>query len=92
MKFEIEEKFEPNKEILDIIKDYAYKIKKGKIKRLVNTNLTFLEPTEYLITKPTIATIFEYKITEYDDRNFFIKQHNCKYTLSEIKAMLKSIR
>ena len=92
MIFEIKERFEPNKEILDIIKDYTYKIKKGKIKSLVKTNLTFIEPTEYLITKPTIITIFEYKITEYSDKNFFIKELNAKYTLSEIKYMLKNLK
>lgn len=92
MIFEIKERFEPNKEILDIIKDYTYKTKKGKIKSLVNTNLTFIEPTEYLIAKPTTLTIFEYKITEYSDRNFFIKEHNSKYNLSEIKAILKRLR
>ena len=92
MIFEIQEKLEPNKEILDIIKDYTYKTKKGKIKKLVNTNLTFIEPTEYSITKPTTFTILEYKITEYSDRSFFVKEHNSKYTLSEIKAILKRLR
>ena len=92
MIFEIQEKLEPNKEILDIIKDYTYKTKKGKIKKLLNTNLTFIEPIEYLITKPTTLTILEYKITEYSDRNFFIKEHNSKYNLSEIKAILKRLR
>ena len=51
--FEIVQELEPNVEILEIIKDYDYTIKNGKIKHLKTTNLQFIEPTEYLITYPS---------------------------------------
>ena len=54
----------PNTEILEIIKDYKYKIKNGKVKNLLHTNLQVIEPTEYLITYPITLTILEYKINE----------------------------
>ena len=51
----------PNTEILEMIKDYKCKIKNGKIKHLLHTNLQVIEPTEYLITYPITLTILEYK-------------------------------
>ena len=54
----------PNTEILEIIKNSEYKIKNGKVKNLLHTNLQVIEPTEYLITYPITLTILEYKINE----------------------------
>ena len=54
----------PNTEILEVIKDYKYKVKNGKVKNLLHTNLQVIEPTEYLITYPITLTILEYKINE----------------------------
>lgn len=50
LEFEILQELEPNAEILEIIKDYEYIVKNGRIKHLKATNLQFIEPNEYLIT------------------------------------------
>ena len=68
----------PNTEILEVIKDYKYKVKNGKVKNLLHTNLQVIEPTEYLITYPITLTILEYKINEISNKPFFIKEHNQK--------------
>ena len=39
LEFKTLEELKPNEEILDIIKDYKYKITKGKVKTLLHTNL-----------------------------------------------------
>ncbi len=62
--FKIIEEIKPNEEILDAIKDYKYKIIKGKVKTLLHTNLQFIEPTQYIISYPTTLTILEYKVNE----------------------------
>ncbi len=66
------ETLKPNTEILEIIKDYTYKVKKGTIKHLLHTNLQVIEPTEYLITYPTTLTILEYKINEISNKKIKI--------------------
>ncbi len=86
--FEILQELEPNDEIVEIIKDYEYTVKNGKIKHLKATNLQFIEPTEYLITYPYTLTIFEYKVNEISNKNFYVKEHNQKYNLKEIKQIL----
>ena len=86
--FEIIQELKPNDEILEIIKSYVYTVKNGKIKHLRVTNLQFIEPTEYLITYPSTLTIFEYKVNEIANKNFYIKEHNQKYNLKEIKQIL----
>ena len=50
----------PNTEILEVIKNYKYKIKNGKIKHLLHTNLQVIEPTEYLITYPITPLLPQY--------------------------------
>ena len=86
--FEILQELEPNDEIVEIIKDYEYTVKNGKIKHLKATNLQFIEPTEYLITYPFTLTILEYKVNEISNKNFYVKEHNQKYNLKEIKQIL----
>lgn len=86
-KFEILENLKPNTEILEIIKNYTFTIKNGKVKHLLKTNLQFIEPTEYLITDPIILTILEYKVNEISNKNFYIKEYNKKYNLKEIKQI-----
>lgn len=50
----------PNTEILEVIKNYKYKIKNGNVKNLLHINLQVIEPTtEYLITYHTTLTILE---------------------------------
>ena len=81
LEFKTVQELKPNEEILDIIKNYKYKIINGKIKTLLNTNLQFIEPTKYIITYPTTLTILQYKINE-------IQEQNEKYNLKEIKQIL----
>ena len=88
LEFKIIQELKPNTEILEIIKSYTDKTKKGKVKHLVNTNLQFVEPTEYLITYPVTITILEYKVNEISNKPFYIKEHNKKYNLKEIKQIL----
>ena len=56
--FEILQELEPNTEILEIIKDYEYTVKNGRIKHLKASNLQFIEPTEYLITYSTTINMY----------------------------------
>lgn len=91
LEFKTVETLKPNTEILEMIKDYTYKIKKGAIKHLLHTNLQVIEPTEYLITYPTTLTILEYKINEISNKSFYIKERNQKYNLKEILQILKRI-
>lgn len=90
--FEIIQELKPNDEILEIIKDYNYIVKNGRIKHLKGTNLQFIEPTEYLITHPSILTIFEYKVNEIANKPFYIKDHKQKYNLKEIKQILIKLK
>ena len=76
--FKTIQSLKPNTEILEVIKDYKYKIKNGKIKNLLHTNLQVIEPTEYLITYPTTLTILEYKANEISSKPFYIKEHKQK--------------
>ena len=92
LEFEILQELEPNAEILEIIKDYEYIVKNGKIKHLKTTNLQFIEPTEYLITYPFTLTILEYKVNEIASKNFYIKEHKQKYNLKEIKQILIKLK
>ena len=64
IEFKTIQSLKPNTEILEVIKDYKYKIKNGKVKHLLHTNLQIIEPTEYLITYLTTLTILEYKANE----------------------------
>lgn len=91
LEFKIIETLKPNTEILEVIKDYPYKVKKGTIKYILYTNLQVIEPTEYIITYPTTLTILEYKVNEISNKPFYIKEHNQKYNLKEIIQILKKI-
>ena len=88
LEFKVTQELKPNTEILEIIKNYTYITKNGKVKHLLKTNLQFVEPTEYLITCPTTLTILEYKVNEISNKPFYIKEHNEKYNLKEIKQIL----
>ena len=88
LEFKIIQELKPNTEILEIIKSYTYKTKNGKVKHLLKTNLQFVEPTEYIITYPTTLKILEYKLNEISNKPFYIKEHNEKYNLKEIKQIL----
>ena len=88
--FEIIQELKPNNELLEIIKNYEYIVKNGKIKHLSATNLQFIEPTEYLITYPSTLTIYEYKVNEIANKPFYIKEHKQEYQqmTKEIMAIL----
>ena len=88
LEFKVIQELKPNTEILEMIKNYSYTTKNGKVKHLTKTNLQFIEPTEYLITYPTALTILEYKVNEISNKPFYIKEHNEKYNLKEIKQIL----
>lgn len=92
LKFKIIEELKPNPKLLELIKDCTYKTKKGKVKVLVNTNLQFIEPTEYLITYPITLTILEYKVNEISNKPFYIKEHKEKYNLKEIESFLRNFQ
>ena len=92
LEFKIIEELKPNPKLLELIKDFTYKTKKGKIKVLLNTNLQFIEPTEYLITYPFIITILEYKVNEISNKPFYIKEHKEKYNLKEIETFLRNFQ
>ncbi len=92
LEFETLQELEPNAEIIEIIKDYEYTIKNGKVKHLKATNLQFIEPNEYLITYPSTLTILEYKVNEIANKNFYIKEQHQKYNLKEIKQILMKLK
>ena len=92
LEFKTIQTLKSNTEILEVIKDYKYKIKNGKVKNLLHTNLQVIEPTEYLITYPITLTILEYKVNEISNKPFYIKEHNQKYNLKEIKQILNKIK
>ena len=77
---------------MEIIKNYNYTIKNGKIKHLIATNLQFIEPTEYLITHPITLTILEYKVNEISSKVFYIKEYQQKYNLKEVKQILIKLK
>ena len=92
IEFKTIQSLKPNTEILEVIKDYKYKIKNGKVKHLLRTNLQVIEPTEYLITYPTTLTILEYKVNEISSKPFYIKEHKQKYNIKEIKQILNKFK
>ena len=92
LEFKIIQELNPNEELLEIIKNYNYTIKNGKIKHLMVINLQFIEPTEYLITYPITLTILEYKVNEISSKPFYIKEHQQKYNLKEVKQILIKLK
>lgn len=92
LEFKTIEKLKPNPKLLELFKNFTYKTKKGKIKVLLNTNLQFIEPTEYIITSPIAITILEYKVNEISNKPFYIKEHKEKYNLKEIETFLRNFQ
>ena len=90
LEFKIAQELKPNPKLLELIKEFTYKTKKGKVKVLLNTNLQFIEPTEYIITSPIAITILEYKVNEISNKPFYIKERKEKYNLKEIEIFLKN--
>lgn len=92
LEFKTTQELKPNTKLLELFKNFTYKTKKGKVKVLLNTNLQFIEPTEYLITYPITLTILEYKVNEISNKPFYIKEHKQKYNLKEIETFLKNFQ
>lgn len=90
LEFKITQELKPNPKLLELIKEFTYKTKKGKVKVLLNTNLQFIEPAEYLIIYPITITIFEYKVNEISNKPFYIKECKEKYNLKEIETFLRN--
>ena len=88
LEFKAIEKLKPNKGLTDILKDFKYKVILGQTKTILHTNLQVVIPTEYQVTYPTILTILEYKVNEIRNKPFYIKEHNEKYNLKEIKQII----
>ena len=91
LNFTLEEQINPNKEILELINKVSYKVNKGRVMVLNGTNLKFIKPTVYIIKKPTKLTIYEYQVNEINNKNYYIKEHNKKYSLKEIKSILNQL-
>lgn len=91
LNFILEEQINPNKEILVLLDKTSYKANKGTIKVLNCTNLKSIKPTEYIIKKPIKLTIYEYQVNEINNKNYYIKEHNKKYSLKEIKSILNQL-
>lgn len=91
LNFTLEEEIKPNKEILESLNKTSYKSNKGTIRVLNGTNLKFIKPTEYLIRKPIKLTIYEYQVNEINKKNYYIKEHNKKYSFKEIKSILNQL-
>ena len=89
--FIIKEKLQSNKDLIKALDNIKYKTKLGCIKIIANTNLQVVEPTEYKITSPTTLTILEYKENEINNKPFYIKNYQNKYSLAEIKSILKKL-
>ena len=92
LEFKTIEELKPNNKLLELIKDFTYKTKKEKVKVLLNTNLQFIEATQYLITYPITLTIFEYKVNEISNKPFYIKEQKEKYNLKEIETFLRNFQ
>ena len=91
LNFKTIEILKPNSSIIDIIKCYDDKTKNGQVTILEHTHLQFIESTEYLILSPTVLTIYEYKVNEISNKQFYVKEYDEKYTLQEICKILKKL-
>lgn len=89
LEFKVIENLKPNKDLTGILKESKYKVKLGKFKTIIHTNLKVITLTEYQITYPTTLTILEYKVNEISNKPFYIKGHNQKYNFKEIAQFLK---
>ena len=88
LEFKIVESLNPNLEILKLLNNFTYKTKVGHIKTINLTNLKVVEPIKYIITKPTNLTIYEYKLNEISNKNYYIKEYNRKYDFNELEILL----
>ena len=78
--FKIIEEVMPNKEVINALNNSLFRVVPGKLKQLLNTNLTYVVPTMYIVVSPVTLTILEYKVSEISNKNFYIKEYNEKYS------------
>lgn len=84
-------KMNPNSRITSKLSSCTYKIKLGSTRLINGTNLKEIEPTIYSIRSPIKITIYEYDIKEENDKPYYVKEHNKKYSLKEILNLLNDI-
>ena len=53
--------------------------------------LEIIKSYTYITTYPITLTILEYKVNEISNKPFYIKEHNEKYNLKEIKQLLTKL-
>ena len=58
--FKIIEEVMPNKEVINALNNSLFRVVPGKLKQLLNTNLTYVVPTMYIVVSPVTLTILEY--------------------------------
>ena len=78
LNFKVLEELEPNPKLINAISNFKYKVIKGQVKVLLNTNLKIIEPTIYEISSPITLTILEYKINEISNRLYLISKDESK--------------
>ena len=91
LNFTLEERIKPDEEILELLSKTQYRVVNGAVKTLDGTNVKFIKPVEYIITKPFKLTILEYKVVEINNKPFIIEDENKKYSLKEIKNILNQL-
>lgn len=72
--FTLEKRINPTKEILNLLEKTNYRVINGAIKTLEGTNVKFVMPVQYIISKPKELTILEYRVTEITNKPFIIEQ------------------
>lgn len=94
LEFKVVEKFLPHEEILKTIKDCKckYLVRKGMIKKCLNTNIQFVVPTIYLITYPYELIIHEYHLNEISDKHLYIPVHKQKYNFKKLKNIISNLK
>ena len=78
LEFKIIKELKPKTEILEVIKNYTYKTKNGRVKHLIQTNLQFVEPTEYLIKKEERKEWLNYGDRLYKTLRLFVARFKDK--------------
>ena len=78
LNFKVLEELEPNPKLINAISNFKYKVIKGQVKVLLNTNLKIIKPTIYEISSPITLTILEYKINEISNRLYLISKEESK--------------
>ena len=76
LEFKIIESLNHKLEILKLLKNSTYKTKIRHIKIINLTSSKVVKPIKYITTKHINLTIYEYKLNEISNKNYYIKEHN----------------